>query len=97
MPRQPRVVAVGAPHHLTQRGNNRIPVFCSDADRLFYLDTLRRKARAHGLAVLGWCLGRNRGSLARIVRSVTDSPEDFDDRFQEAPLPQWDSTIDEQA
>ena len=66
MPRQPRVVAVGAPHHITQRGNNRIPVFRSDADRLFYLDTLRRKARDHGLAVLGWCLMPNHVHLVAV-------------------------------
>ncbi len=53
MPRQPRVVAVGVPHPITQRGNNRQLVFSSDADRLSYLDTLRRKCRDYGLDVFG--------------------------------------------
>ena len=35
MPRQARVVAVGVPHHITQRGNNRQEVFLSDEDRQF--------------------------------------------------------------
>ena len=34
---EPRVVAVGAPHHVTQRGNYRQTVFHADDDRLFYL------------------------------------------------------------
>jgi len=59
MPRQPRVVAVDVPHHITQRGNNRQTVFRTDADRLFYLDLLRRKCDQHRLAVLGWCLMPN--------------------------------------
>ncbi len=53
------MVAVGVPHHITQRGNNRQIVFSTDADRLSYLDTLRRKCRDHGLDVLGWSLMPN--------------------------------------
>ena len=59
MPRRPRVVAVGAPHHVTQRGNYRQTVFHTDDDRLFYLDRLRRKAADYGLSILGWCLMPN--------------------------------------
>jgi hypothetical protein len=33
VPRGARVVAVGAPHHVTQRGNNRQKVFVHDSDR----------------------------------------------------------------
>ena len=40
MPRNSRVVAVGYPHHFTQRGNNREPVFFDDDDRFVYLDLL---------------------------------------------------------
>jgi putative transposase len=35
-----RVVAIDAPHHITQRGNARQVVFEGDADRLVYLDLL---------------------------------------------------------
>jgi putative transposase len=31
------VVAVGAPHHVTQRGNNRQRVFFSDSDGQVYM------------------------------------------------------------
>ena len=40
VPRIARVVAVGAPHHVTQRGNNRQKVFFSAADRGIYLSLL---------------------------------------------------------
>lgn len=60
------MVAVGVPHHITQRGNNRQTVFLTDADRLFYLDTLRLKCREHGLDVLGWCLMPNHVHLVAV-------------------------------
>ncbi len=40
MPRNSRMVAIGYPHHITQRGNNREPVFFDDDDRWAYLDFL---------------------------------------------------------
>src|SRR5439155_1006076 len=44
MPRIARVFAVGLPHHVTQRGNNRQRIFDSDEDRLVYLKLLREYA-----------------------------------------------------
>jgi putative transposase len=44
MPRAARIVAVGHPHHITQRGNNREPVFWDDQDRRAYLVYLQRYA-----------------------------------------------------
>ena len=61
-----RVVAVGAPHHVTQRGNNRQPVFFSDLDRRFYMTLLRHHAACHGLRVLGWCLMTNHVHLVGV-------------------------------
>jgi hypothetical protein len=37
MPRVARVVFADLPHHITQRGNRREPVFLKDEDRIFYL------------------------------------------------------------
>ena len=78
MPRRPRVVIPGVPHHITQRGNNRQPVFFSPDDRLFYLDLLSRHARRSGVHILGYCLMTNHvhliavperdASLARALR-----------------------------
>jgi putative transposase len=59
MPRQARVVAVGAPHHITQRGNNRQDVFLVDEDRLTYLQPLAAQSLLCGISLLGYCLSRN--------------------------------------
>ena len=40
MPRSKRVVVVGAPHHITQRGNDRQDVFVSDGLRRVYIELL---------------------------------------------------------
>jgi putative transposase len=68
MPRQARVVAVGAPHHITQRGNNRQDVFLSDEDRRVYLDLIREQSQACELALLGYCLMTNHVHLVAIPR-----------------------------
>jgi len=44
MPRIARVVAVGLPHYVTQRGDNRQRIFDSDEDHLVYLKLLREYA-----------------------------------------------------
>ena len=53
VPRIARVVAVGAPHHVTQRGNNRQQVFFSAADRRIYLSLLGSHSRRWKLTLLG--------------------------------------------
>jgi len=47
-----RVVAVDVPHHVTQRGNARQYILDSDADRMVYLDLLRRYAQLHELSLV---------------------------------------------
>jgi putative transposase len=59
MARFARVVAVGLPHHVTQRGNNRQEVFQSDQDRLLYLKLLREQSARHHLRIWGYCLMDN--------------------------------------
>jgi REP-associated tyrosine transposase len=59
MARMPRVVAVGAPHHVTQRGNNRQDVFLSDSDRRFYLRALAARCSLCDVRLLGYCLMGN--------------------------------------
>ena len=51
MPRHSRMVAAGYPHHLTQRGNNREPVFFDDEDRLTYLSLLEHYTRKYQLEI----------------------------------------------
>lgn len=59
MARIRRVVAVGCPHHITQRGNFRREIFLDDEDRHTYLDLLAKAAEAAQLSVLGYCLMTN--------------------------------------
>lgn len=59
MPRRPRVVIPGVPHHVTQRGNNRQAIFFSDANRRFYLSLLAQHAAEYGTKILGYCLMNN--------------------------------------
>ncbi len=66
MPRQARVVTVGAPHHFTQRSNNRQDVFLFDQDRRRYLDALREQCLCHDVTLLGWCLMSNHVHLAAL-------------------------------
>ena len=59
MPRIARVVAVGLPHHVTQRGNNRGQVFFDDDDRRFYLWTLAQYRRRYSVDIWGYCMMGN--------------------------------------
>jgi putative transposase len=53
--RKPRFVIPGYPHHVTQRGNHRQPVFFSDEDHRFYLDLLQRSVESREISLLGHC------------------------------------------
>jgi len=68
MPRVARIIAPGLPHHITQRGNNRHDVFFTDADRKYYLKTLREQADRFGLVVTAYCLMTNHVHLVATPR-----------------------------
>jgi len=59
MARLARVVAAGLPHHVTQRGNRRQPVFFGDADYETYRDLLAEGCRRARVAVWAYCLMPN--------------------------------------
>jgi putative transposase len=59
MPRIARAIAIQHPHHITQRGNNRTDVFFDDADKQFYLSTLRIYSQKWELDVWAYCLMTN--------------------------------------
>lgn len=66
MSRMARAIAVGCAHHITQRGNNRQPVFMVDDDRRVYLQILQEQAGKYGLEILGYCLMTNHVHLVAI-------------------------------
>lgn len=59
MPRIARIVAVGSPHHITQRGNNKQEVFMDDEDRTKYLSLMDKYANKNELSILAYCLMNN--------------------------------------
>jgi putative transposase len=59
MARLARVVIPHVPHHVTQRGNRRLPVFFGEDDRLAYLGLVKDACAAQGTTCLAWCLMDN--------------------------------------
>ena len=59
MPRIARLVAVGLPHHITQRGNYRQDVFLDDSDREKYLSWIQEYSNKYKLDILSYCLMQN--------------------------------------
>ncbi len=59
MPRGARIVLPDIPHHITQRGNRRQPIFYCDADRHAYRDLIALYGRRNGTRCLAWCLMDN--------------------------------------
>ena len=59
MARLARVVVPDLPHHITQRGNRRQPVFFEDSDYRRYLELIGEAARRSGTAVWSYCLMPN--------------------------------------
>ena len=59
MARLARVVVPGEPHHITQRGNHREPVFFNDEDYQAYLSLIAAAAQRSGTAIVSYCLMPN--------------------------------------
>lgn len=59
MPRISRAVAVGYPHHITQRGNYRQPVFAVADDYARYLEWLTQYGKQHKFEIWAYCLMPN--------------------------------------
>lgn len=59
MARLSRVVAVGLPHHIVQRGNRRQDVFFGENDRDAYIEYMQKACEEHGVKIWAWCLMTN--------------------------------------
>ena len=59
MTRLARMVVSGPPHHVTQRGNRREPIFFEDGDQEIYSDLLGEQARKADVEVWAYCLMPN--------------------------------------
>ena len=68
MPRIARIVGIDYPHHITQRGNNRVSIFFDSKDRRFYLYTLAHYCRQYSADVWAYCLMKNHVHLLIVPR-----------------------------
>jgi putative transposase len=59
MARRPRLFVADLPHHITQRGNNRSPIFFSDDDYSFFLEVLQEAKLKHSCLIYSYCLMGN--------------------------------------
>lgn len=59
MPRIARVVVLGWPHHITQRGNYKQKTFSGEADYKRYLQWLSEYCKKYDLNILAFCLMPN--------------------------------------
>lgn len=77
MPRISRPVAIGYPHHITQRGNYRQRVFESDADYLQYLQWLQQYSRKYLLKIWAYCLMSNHVHFIAVPMENTSLAKTF--------------------
>jgi putative transposase len=70
MPRLARVVIPNVPHHITQRGNRRLPIFFCDDDRTAYLKLVAEACAASSTRCLAWCLMDNHVHLILVPESA---------------------------
>jgi hypothetical protein len=89
MARLARVVAVGVPHHVTQRGNGRQFILGCDPDRRVYLDLLRQSIALHGVELIGYCLMSNHVHLI----AVPHSPGNAGNAPRKCPVPEMPGAL----
>lgn len=66
MPRIPRIVVPGEPHHIIQRGNRRLPTFFCDDDYRYYIEVMREWCDRHNVAIWAYCLMTNHVHLVAV-------------------------------
>lgn len=71
MPRIARIIAAGYPHHITQRGNNRVAVFFDNEDRQIYLKLLSGYAQRYHISIWAYCLMDNHIHLLVVPETET--------------------------
>lgn len=70
MARLPRLAAAGFPHHIIQRGNDRMEIFRTAEDRMRYLGDLAELAGESGVAVHAYVLMPNHVHLLATPRTA---------------------------
>jgi len=68
MTRRARIVVANCPHHVTQRGNRREPVFFEDGDQDVYRDLLAEQAERARVEIWAYCLMPNHVHIIAVPR-----------------------------
>jgi putative transposase len=79
MGRLARIVVSGIPHHVVQRGNRRMDVFFSDADREQYIDFLSSACEKYGVDIWSWCLMSNHVHFIAVPKQEDSLAKCFSD------------------
>ena len=77
MPRISRVIAVGYPHHITQRGNYRQAVFVEANDYTHYLHWLAQFSFKFGMEIWAYCLMPNHVHLVGVPKRADSLSRTF--------------------
>jgi len=77
MARISRIVAVGYPHHITQRGVRSMDIFDSDSDRNTYLQFIKEESQRCEIDILAWCLMTNHVHFVAVPRNESSFAKGF--------------------
>lgn len=77
MARISRIVAVGYPHHITQRGVRSMDIFDSDSDRNTYLQFIKEESQRCEIDVLAWCLMTNHTHFVAVPHNESSFAKGF--------------------
>lgn len=77
MPRISRIVAVGYPHHISQRGVRSMDIFQSDEDRNQYLQFIKEESGRCEIEILAWCLMTNHVHFIAVPHTETSLARGF--------------------
>ncbi|MCB1197942.1 MAG: transposase [Deltaproteobacteria bacterium] len=69
MPRLPRIVIPGLPHHITQRGNRRQKTFFEEVDYKTYLESMSLACKRFDVKIWAYCLMSNHVHLIVVPSS----------------------------
>lgn len=71
MARMPRLVVPGYPHHVTQRGNRKLPTFFCDEDYRVYIEMAADMKERSGVELWAYCLMPNHVHYVVVPLDVT--------------------------
>ena len=75
MPRVPRNVLPGHPHHVIQRGNNRSPIFVAEEDYVYFKHILSKACQMHDCQIHAYVLMTNHVHFAMTLGREDSLPK----------------------